>query len=120
MDRLDALAPDHLIDRLLHPQRLTEMLASINTRRAERALDLDKRIAALQTEVAEADDTLRRLCRMVKKGMTEIDDVLKGRLDQLKSDRERTKTALDRIVTTSTRSAAIEPEVVEKFSRLMR
>ena len=59
---------DHLIDRLLHPQRLTEILASINVRHAERALELDKRVAALQSEVAEADDKLRRLYRMVEEG----------------------------------------------------
>ena len=120
MAKLDALVTDHLIDRLLHPQRLTEILASINVRRAERALELDKRVATLQSEVADADDKLRRLYRMVEEGVAEIDDVLKDRLDHLKTDRERAKAALDRIVGNSNRSAAIEPEAVEKFSRLMR
>ena len=94
MGRLDTLVTDYLIDRLLHPQRLTEILVSINVRRAERALELDKRVAALQTEVAEADDKLRRLYRMVEEGVTEIDEVLKGRLDQLKSGRGRRSSAL--------------------------
>jgi hypothetical protein len=58
MIKLDTLVTDHLIDRLLHPQRLTEILASISTRRAERALELDQRVAALQSEAA--DDKLRR------------------------------------------------------------
>ena len=120
MAKLDALVTGHLIERLLHPQRLTEILASINVRRAERALELDKRVANLQTEVADADDKLRRLYRMVEEGVTEIDDVLKGRLGQLKTDRERAKAALDRIVANSNRSAAIEPEAVETFSRFMR
>ena len=57
---------------------------------------------------------------MVEEGATEIDDVLKNRLDQLKTSRERAKAALDRIVASSNRSAAIEPEAVEKFSRFMR
>ena len=56
---------------------------------------------------------------MVEEGFTEIDDVLKGRLDQLKTDRERAKAALDRIVANSNRSAAIEPEAVERFSRFI-
>jgi DNA invertase Pin-like site-specific DNA recombinase len=119
MAKLDTLVTEHLIDRLLHPQRLTEILASINVRRAERALELDKRVAALQTEVGDCDDKLRRLYRMVEEGVTEIDDVLKGRLDQLKTDRERAKAALERIVSSTARSAAIEPEAVEKFSRIM-
>ena len=119
MAKLDTLVTDHLIDRLLRPQRLTEILASINVRHAERALELDKRVAALQSEVAEADDKLRRLYRMVEEGVTEIDDLLKNRLDRLKTDRERAKTALDRIFANSNRSAAIEPEAVEKFSRFM-
>jgi len=68
MAKFDKLVTDHLIDRLLHPQRLTDILASINVRQAERALELDKRVAALQSEVAEADDKLRRLYRMVEEG----------------------------------------------------
>jgi len=120
MAKLDTLVTDHLIDRLLHPQRLTEVLASLNTRRTERALELDKRVAALQSEVAEADDKLRRLYRMVEEGVTEVDDVLKDRLDQLKTDRERAKAALDRIVSSSARSAAVGSEAIEKFSRIMR
>jgi hypothetical protein len=57
---------------------------------------------------------------MVEEGVTEIDDVLKDRLAQLKADRERTRAALDRIKTNSARSAAIEPEAIEKFSRFTR
>ena len=56
---------------------------------------------------------------MVEEGVTEIDDVLKDRLDQLKTDRARAKAALDRVVSSSARSAAIEPEAVEKFGRFM-
>jgi site-specific DNA recombinase len=100
--------------------RLTEILASINVRHAERALELDNRVAALQSEVADAVDKLRRLYRIVEEGVTEIDDVLKGRLGQLKTDREGTKPALERITASSARSATIELEAVEKFSRLMR
>jgi hypothetical protein len=36
--------------------------------RGERAFELDKRVAALQTEVADADDPLRRLDRMIEEG----------------------------------------------------
>jgi hypothetical protein len=57
---------------------------------------------------------------MVEEGVTEADDVLKDRLAQLKSDRDRARAALERIVSHSAHSAEIEPGAVEKFSRSMR
>jgi hypothetical protein len=43
----------------LHPERLTAILASVSTRRAERALEVDGRLTALQTEVTGAEEKLK-------------------------------------------------------------
>ena len=92
MGKLDALVTDHLVDRLFHPERLTAILASVAARRAERANQIDKRIATLQTEVAEAEEKLRRLYKMVEDGVTEIDEILK---DRLASSQSSTGTGRD-------------------------
>ena len=52
-------------------------------------------------------------------GLTDLDEILKERIASLKLDRDRAKTALDRI---RHRSPAnnIDPEVIERFGRIMR
>lgn len=61
MGKLDGLVTHNLIDRLFNPERLTAILASVAARRVENALDVDKRVTALQTEVTEAEEKLKRL-----------------------------------------------------------
>jgi hypothetical protein len=76
MAKLDALVTDRLVERLLHSERLTSILASVAARRSERALEVDKRVAALQANATEAEDKLKRLCRMVEDGVADVDDIL--------------------------------------------
>jgi hypothetical protein len=120
MKKLDTLVTKHIVDRLLHPQRLTAILASLAARRGERALEVDGRRVALQTDVADADERLRRLYKMVEEGVTDLDDVLKERIASLKLDRDRVKVALDRIGAQSACHTEIDPEAVERFGRAMR
>jgi len=37
MDKLDGLVTDHLVERLLHPERLAVLLSSLKARRADKA-----------------------------------------------------------------------------------
>src|SRR5262245_9382029 len=96
MAKLDALVTDHLIARLFQSERLTTLLASLSSRRAERAKALNGRIIALQREVTDADDKLKRLYRLVEDGLTDLDEVLTDRLTELKAGRDRAKAALKR------------------------
>jgi site-specific DNA recombinase len=41
MEKLDALVTDHLVERLFKPERLTEILTSLATRRTEKAESLN-------------------------------------------------------------------------------
>ena len=50
-----------------------------------------RRVSALQTEVTETEEKLKRLYKMVEDGVTDFDDILKDRLAKL--DRDRAKTA---------------------------
>src|SRR6516162_3943350 len=120
MDKLDSVVTDSLVERLLHPDRLAVMLSSLKAQRTEKAESENKRIMALQREVTDADDRLKRLYRLVEDGVTDLDDVLKERLDRLKADRDRARAALE--VTKSRQGAAIriEPALIEAFGRTMR
>jgi site-specific DNA recombinase len=120
MDKLDGLVTHHLVERLLHPERLTVLLSSLNSRRCEKLDSVNKRVIALQRELTDTEDRLKRLNRLVEDGKTDLDDVLKDRLNNLKADRERAKAALE--ATKSQREAEIhiDPALIESFGRTMR
>jgi site-specific DNA recombinase len=52
------------------------------------------RLITLQQEVADADDKLARLYRLVEDGLTDLDDMFRDRLAALKAQRDRAKAAL--------------------------
>jgi site-specific DNA recombinase len=120
MDRLDKLVTENVVDRLLEPARLTEVLSSLAGRRAQKEKDLDARMVALQSEVSDAEDKLKRLYRLVEDGLTEIDDVLKDRLNSLKAVRDHAKAALDRAKAHASGTIQIDPALIDAFGRLMR
>ncbi|POR40195.1 recombinase family protein [Methylobacterium sp. V23] len=120
MDTLDTLVVDNLVERLLQPDRLTATLASLWASRALKAAEVDGRITALQTELRTAEDKLKRLYGLIEDGLTELDDILRDRLAGLRLDRDRARTALDRIRVAQQPPAVIGPELIEQFGRLMR
>ena len=89
MQKLDTLVTEHLMERLFKPERVAAILASLASRRAETAAALDSRLMTLQREMIDADDKLKRLYRLVEDGLTDLDEVLKDRLNALKADRDR-------------------------------
>ena len=120
MDKLDTLVTDHLIERLLRPERLTEILTSISLRRAEKLEGFNSRLIALQREVTDAEEKLKRLYRLVEDGLTDLDEVLKDRLNTLKADRDRAKAALERSEEHLASPIRINPALIERFGRMMR
>ena len=78
MDQLDHLVTHHLIDRLLAPERIDQMLAALATRRAEKSAAVDERIKGLEARANEADERLRRLYKMVEDGLADLDDFFEG------------------------------------------
>ena len=120
MQKLDTLVTEHLMERLFKPERLAAVLASLSSRRAEKAESLNGRLIALQREVTDSEDRLKRLYRLVEDGLTNLDEVLKDRLDALKSDRDRAKAALERAREHSESPIQIDPALIERFGRTMR
>jgi hypothetical protein len=96
MDKLDGIVTSQLIDRLLEPQRLSAMLASLASNRAIKASAVDTRITALEREAHEADERLRRVYKAMEDGIAEMDDILRDRITALKADRDREHGALAR------------------------
>ncbi len=120
MDRLDTLVTSQLIDRLLAPERLKEMLTSLAERRASRSAEVDARVRALEERATEADERLRRLYALVKSGHAELDDLLKGRIATLKTNREVARVALERARGAGRRQIVIDEARIESFGRLMQ
>jgi hypothetical protein len=58
MDKLDALVTENLIARLFQPERLNIILGKLADRRSDKASEIDRRVSALQAEVATAEDRL--------------------------------------------------------------
>jgi DNA invertase Pin-like site-specific DNA recombinase len=120
MDKLDGLITQHLVERLFEPERLAALLDSLAVRRAERAESVNSRVMALQREVADAEDRLKRLYRLVEDGVTDVDDVLKDRLNNLKADRDRARAALETAKLNIAPAIRIDPALIEQFGRSMR
>lgn len=101
------------VDRLFHPERLAAILTSLTARRAEKAESVKDRIMALQREVTDSEGKLKRLYRLVEDGLTDVDEVLKDRLNSLKADRDRAKAALETAKTHMASDIHIDPALIE-------
>jgi hypothetical protein len=75
---------------------------------------------ALQREVTDAEDKLKRLYRLVEDGMADLDDILKDRLNNLKGERDRAKAALEAAKSQIAPAIPIDPAIIERFGRSMR
>ena len=120
MEKLDTLVTEHLLERLFKPERIAVILASLSSRRAEQAVAVNTRILALQREMIDAEDKLKRLYRLVEDGLTDLDEVLKDRLNMLKTGRDQAKAALERAKEHSASQIQIDPGLIERFGRTMR
>ena len=120
MDKLDGLVTEHLVERLFEPERLAAILASAHGSPCRKGESVNSRIMALQREVTDAEDKLKRLYRLVEDGMTDLDDVLKDRLNSLKADRDRAKAALEAAKSQIAPAIRIDPALIERFGRSMR
>ena len=120
MGKLDSLVTNQLVEHLFHPGRLVAILSSLAARRAEKAQSLNARILGLRRETTEAEDKLKRLYRLIEEGVTDLDDVLKDRLSNIKAERDRAKAALERASSHAAPITQIDPARIEGFGRLMR
>ncbi len=119
MEKLDQLVTIHIADRLVVHDRITDLLAEIIDRRAKSGGEVRERIDQLSREASVAEDKLRRLYALVEDGVTDLDDVMKVRLADIRADRDRARSALERIRAKSS-AASIDGAKIERFGALMR
>ena len=112
MEKLDDLVAEHLADRLLQPERLEEILASVLDRRHERADRRREHTAELNKRAAETDLRLKRL----------DDPALKERVARLKAIRDQTQADAERAaaILESSAQQAVTPQMVQRFARTAR
>ena len=120
MDILDQLTTQHLADRLLVPDRLTEMLTALIAGRAEKASMVDDRIGRLEQEAEQARARPDRLYTLIDDGPAEVDDVLKGQINELKLEFERARSAQERARTAVRPEVQVCPTIPERFGTMMR
>ncbi len=123
MEKLGNLVAEHIADRLLQPERLEEILASVLDRRQERAERRREHVAELNQWAAETGLRLKRLYDAIEAGVADLDDPalkehvasLKAIRDQAQADAERAATMLE-----SSAQQAVTPQMVQKFARTAR
>jgi site-specific DNA recombinase len=123
IEKLDSLVADHIADRLLQPERLEEMLASILDRRQERAERRREHITELNKRAAEAELRLKRIYDAIEVGVADLDDpALKERVVSLKAIRDQAQADAERATAMlgSSSQQTITPQMVEKFARMAR
>jgi predicted nuclease with TOPRIM domain len=119
MDRLDELVTEHVKQRVLDPNRLSDLLTTLKAHRHAGDVEVQSRLQDLRSEAAKADEKIRRLYRMVEDGMTEMDELLAERLSVLKAEREKAKAALERAQFQTRPEIILQADDIQRFSRFM-
>jgi hypothetical protein len=123
MEKLDSVVAEHIADRLLQPERLKEVLASVLDRRQERAERRREHIAELNKRAAETDLRLKRFYDAIENGVADLDDpALKERIARLKAIRDQARADADRAqaMAESAGQQTITPAMVQRFARTAR
>jgi hypothetical protein len=123
MEKLDNLVASHIEERLLQPDRLEEVLASILDRRQDRADRRRAQIAELNQRATETDLRLKRLYDAIESGVADLaDPALKDRIAGLKAIRDQARTDAERAQATleSSGHRTITQDMVRKFASTAR
>ncbi len=123
MEKLDDLVASHLEDRLLQPERLETILATVLDRRQERSERQHEHIGELNRRAAESEARLKRLYDAIEAGVADLNDpALKDRIDGLKAIRDQAKADAERAqaMLENSGSKAITPQMVRTFAETAR
>jgi site-specific DNA recombinase len=123
MEKLDDLVASHLEERLLQPERLEAILATVLDRRQERSERQREHIAELNRRAAESEARLKRLYDAIEAGVADLDDpALKDRIDRLKAIRDQAMVDAERAraMVQHSGSQAVTAQMLSKFARAAR
>jgi len=118
MSQLDNMVIDHLEHRLLDPERIDDILATVVERRRQHGDRHQERIMALKRQAADADAKLTRLYAAIEDGVADgTDPNLKGRLAELKAIRDAARADAERAGGKGGEaSLEITPDVLRRFA----
>ena len=123
MDKLDDLVASHLEERLLQPERLEAILATVLDRRQERSERKREHIAELNRRAAESEARLKRLYDAIEAGVADLHDpAFKDRIDGLKAIRDQAKADAERAqaMLQNSGSQAVTPQMLSKIAHAAR
>ena len=123
MEKLDILVASHIEERLLQPERLEEVLATVLDRRQERAGRRREHIVELNKRAADTDVRLKRLYDAIESGVADLQDpALKERIASLKALRDQAQADAERAkaVTDNANRQAVTPQMIRKFASAAR
>lgn len=123
MDKLDGIVIDHIEERLLQPERLEEVLASVLDHRQEQSNRRREQLAELHKRIEDTKMRLQRLYDGVEAGvfdprepaLAERITGLRGIHDQAQADASRIEVMLQR-----SGDRAITPAMIRRFARAAR
>ena len=116
MEKLNTIVLDGIKERLFNSERLTTILQGLQDKAAAQTATVDSRTQALKAELTATEEKLRRLYRSIEEGIVELDDILKERIEALKTQRQIAQASLDRIADQARTGTPITPELLEAFS----
>ncbi len=120
MAKLDELVIRNVKEKLLQPERLSQILAALIERRAAGDKSVVERREALQTELGQVRDKLSRLYAAIEDGVVTLDADLKDRIAALNDRRTVILGTLERVKARSTSAAQLTPMRIETFGALLR
>ena len=120
MAKLDDLIIANVKERLLSPDRLTEILESIIDKRTVQDRAVADRRTSLEASLSQARDKLARLYKAIEDGIVDLDDELKGRINALKDERGLIEASIERLVVQERTKVEITPAKITAFGELMR
>ncbi len=122
MDHLDALVIDHLIVRLLQPERLAVILDRLIDDTRALAEQRRLRLAELKQRAQEAEAKLARLYAAIETGIADPSDrTLRDRIIELQQHRDQAQAAVTAVTQTASQvTSGLTPAKLEAFAAAMR
>lgn len=119
MEQVDNVVVDAVRSRLLEPTKIVEIISALTAQLSNKEESGRQRLLHLEATVAETGTKLRRLYATIEDGTVELDDVLKGRISELRQELSRNQAELEKTRSALPRTIAIDAAKIEKFSRLV-
>ena len=87
MEKLDRLILERLVDKVLTPERVTELLKNWLRHQALSQTAVDARVGQLGRSLQATDDALSNLYRAIERGIIALDSSLQLRVNELRDQR---------------------------------